>query len=95
MGLILWISIFEIGSLFWSWLLFWGGAEMLEGFFFSGASVYFRAKSCPQGRLNFSRDAFGLSMPFGLSLACLSRTCGDEPCKAGRRACWSSTDASI
>ena len=38
-----WIALFAASSLFWCWLLFWGGAEWLEGSFLSGLLVHFRA----------------------------------------------------
>jgi hypothetical protein len=36
MSLLLWVAVFAVLSLFWSWILFWGGAEWLEGSFLSG-----------------------------------------------------------
>ncbi len=31
MSLELWILLFVLQSLFWAWVLFWGGADILEG----------------------------------------------------------------
>jgi hypothetical protein len=38
-----WIRIFLLNSLFWSWLLFWGGAERLEVLFLAALLVHLRA----------------------------------------------------
>jgi hypothetical protein len=40
---LLWIGIFLLNSLFWCWILFWGGAERLEGSFLAALLVHFRA----------------------------------------------------
>jgi hypothetical protein len=39
----IWIVIFVFSSLFWCWILFWGGAEWLEGTFLSGLLLHMRA----------------------------------------------------
>ena len=31
MSVFVWIIVFLLGSLFWCWILFWGGAEFLQG----------------------------------------------------------------
>ncbi|HZK79630.1 MAG TPA: hypothetical protein VFC46_01150 [Humisphaera sp.] len=43
MELLTWIEIFAACSLFWTWILFWGGADWLEGSFLSGVLLWFRA----------------------------------------------------
>lgn len=43
MGLIAWTLVFLASSLFWSWIIFWGGAAWLEGSFVAGLFVHFRA----------------------------------------------------
>lgn len=43
MDLLTWTAFFALGSLFWSWILFWGGAEWLEGSLFSALLVSSRA----------------------------------------------------
>jgi hypothetical protein len=43
MGVLAWVAVFVVCSLLWSWLLFWGGAEWLEGSFLAGLVVHFRA----------------------------------------------------
>jgi hypothetical protein len=35
--------LFLISSLFWAWILFWGGADWLEGSWLAAVFVYFRA----------------------------------------------------
>ena len=39
MGLTAWVAVFLVSSLFWAWILFWGGAGRLEGTFASGFLV--------------------------------------------------------
>ncbi len=43
MNVLVWIGLFVASSLFWAWLLFWGGAEWLDGSFLSGLLIHFRA----------------------------------------------------
>ncbi len=43
MGLGAWIALFAITSLFWAWILFWGGADWLEGSWLAAVFLYFRA----------------------------------------------------
>lgn len=43
MGAAGWIVLFVVSSLFWCWLLFWGGADWLEGSWLAGLIVHFRA----------------------------------------------------
>jgi hypothetical protein len=31
MSMLLWVGLFALASLFWCWIIFWGGAEALEG----------------------------------------------------------------
>jgi hypothetical protein len=31
MPALLWVGLFAVTSLFWCWIIFWGGAEALEG----------------------------------------------------------------
>jgi hypothetical protein len=31
MSVLLWVGTFALTSLFWCWIIFWGGAEALEG----------------------------------------------------------------
>jgi hypothetical protein len=40
-----WIGLFVLNSLFWSWILFWGGAERLEGSFLAALLVHLRASA--------------------------------------------------
>jgi hypothetical protein len=47
MELLLWIGSFAAGSLFWAWILFWGGAERLEGSMLSGFLLWIRAPEWP------------------------------------------------
>ena len=39
MSVWVWVGAFVAASLFWSWVLFWGGAEWLEGSFVSGLLI--------------------------------------------------------
>jgi hypothetical protein len=39
MSLLVWVATFALTSLFWAWVLFWGGADWLEGSFLSGLLV--------------------------------------------------------
>lgn len=43
MGLAAWIGLFFFSSLFWAWILFWGGADWLEGSWLAALFVHFRA----------------------------------------------------
>ncbi len=43
MGVAVWIGLFLLSSLFWAWLLFWGGADWLEGSWLAAVFVHFRA----------------------------------------------------
>jgi hypothetical protein len=43
MDFLLWIALFAAGSLFWAWILFWGGAERLEGTLLSGILLWCQA----------------------------------------------------
>jgi len=43
MGLSVWIALFVASSLFWCWLLFWDGAEWLEGSWLAALFVHVRA----------------------------------------------------
>jgi hypothetical protein len=38
--LLAWVAVFALSSLFWAWVLFWGGAERLEGSFLSHFLVH-------------------------------------------------------
>lgn len=38
-----WIGIYITDIIFWAWIVFWGGAEWLEGTFASGFVVFFWA----------------------------------------------------
>ncbi len=40
MSVILWVVLFAVSSLLWAWILFWGGADWLEGSFLSGLLVH-------------------------------------------------------
>jgi hypothetical protein len=40
MSLALWIVFYLLSCLLWSWILFWGGDEWLEGSFLSGLFVH-------------------------------------------------------
>jgi hypothetical protein len=31
MPALVWVGLFAVTSLFWCWIIFWGGAEVLEG----------------------------------------------------------------
>jgi hypothetical protein len=42
-GVLAWVVGFAALSLFWCWLLFWGGADRLEGSFLAGLLFYSRA----------------------------------------------------
>lgn len=37
---IIWVAVFAATSLFWTWVLFWGGAELLEGSFLSRILIH-------------------------------------------------------
>lgn len=43
MGLALWVGLFALASLVWAWILFWGGADWLEGSWLAVVFVHFRA----------------------------------------------------
>ena len=43
MGLAAWVGVFLVSSLFWAWILFWGGADWLEGSWLAAVFVHFRA----------------------------------------------------
>jgi hypothetical protein len=47
MDLLMWIAIFAANSLFWAWIVFWDGAEWLEGSFLSGLLLWFHAPAWP------------------------------------------------
>ena len=36
MPVLIWILLFAVTSLFWAWIVFWGGADQLEGTLASG-----------------------------------------------------------
>ena len=43
MSLPAWVAVFALSSLFWCWLLFWGGADWLEGSWLAAFFVHARA----------------------------------------------------
>jgi hypothetical protein len=43
MPLLEWVGLFGAESLFWVWVIFWGGAERLEGTFTSGVLIDYLA----------------------------------------------------
>jgi hypothetical protein len=43
MSLLLWVVFFALTSLLWAWVLFWGGADWLEGSFLAGLLVHILA----------------------------------------------------
>jgi len=42
-SVLIWIAVYAAGSLFWSWILFWEGADWLEGSFLSGLLFWYNA----------------------------------------------------
>jgi hypothetical protein len=40
MSLLAWVALFAVTSLLWTWVLFWGGADWLEGSFLSGFLIH-------------------------------------------------------
>ncbi len=43
MGIAMWVALFLLTSLVWAWILFWGGAEWLEGSWLAALFVHARA----------------------------------------------------
>ena len=43
MDLLIWLLIFLASSLLWAWIIFWDGAEWLEGSILSGILISYRA----------------------------------------------------
>jgi hypothetical protein len=39
MPLVIWVILYSVGVVFWLWVIFWGGAEWLEGTLASGFLV--------------------------------------------------------
>jgi hypothetical protein len=76
MGLLVWVAIFVACNLFCAWVLFWGGAESLEGSFLARLLIHQQA---PRWSAQGIKLYLGLSWVIGgicLIVAVVAQFCG-------------------